>query len=150
FDTDAPGAYLVTVREVAGDEGAGGLVGTAGLVRARGDELRGEGTDHARLAQIAALTGGRVLRDLDRVFVDRPEPTWAYAPLWPELLLSAMWLMLLSVALRRLVLPRALLERLARPRRGPRVRERVDVAASGRSDAEERARAHHAEGGPSR
>ncbi|UJR79733.1 VWA domain-containing protein [Sandaracinus amylolyticus] len=112
FDASAPGSYLVTVREVADDEGRGGLVGTAGLVRARGDELRGEGTDRARLAQIAALTGGQVLADLDRVFVDRPEPAWAYAPLWQELLLAAMWLMLISVALRRLVLPREWLERL--------------------------------------
>jgi Ca-activated chloride channel family protein len=136
FDASAPGAYLVTVREVAGDdhrderdedgntastdETRGGLVGTAGVVRGRGDELRGEGTDLPRLAQIAALSGGRVLTDLDRVFVDRPPPTWAYAPMWRGLLGAAMLLMLASVALRRLVIPPALLARLRRARTAPR------------------------------
>ncbi len=100
FDASTPGPYLVTVRE--GDEG---LVGSAGLVRPTGDELRGEGTDHAKLAQIAALTGGQVRTDLRAVFTDRPPRTYAYRPLWPPLLILAMCLMLLSVALRRLVLP---------------------------------------------
>jgi uncharacterized membrane protein len=100
FDASTPGPYLVTVRE--GEEG---LVGSAGLVRPTGDELRGEGTDHAKLAQIAALTGGQVRNDLGRVFTDRPPLTYAYRPLWPLLTILAMCLMLLSVALRRLVLP---------------------------------------------
>ncbi|MCB9595204.1 MAG: VWA domain-containing protein [Sandaracinaceae bacterium] len=101
FDADAPGPYLVTVRE-RGE----GLVGSAGVVRARGDELRGEGTDHATLAQIAALTGGTVREgDLGAVFRDRPPAVYAYAPAWRELVLASMLLMLLSVALRRLVLP---------------------------------------------
>lgn len=119
FDASAPGAYMATVHEVADDEGHGGMVGTAGIVRARGDELRGEGTDRARLAQIAALSGGSVLTALDRVFVDRPPPAWSFAPLWPELLLAAMLLMLASVALRRFVVPPAILDRL-RPARARR------------------------------
>jgi len=100
FDADAPGPYLVTVRE-RGE----GLVGSAGVVRPRGDELRGEGTDHATLAQIAALTGGEVRADLRGVFEARPPPIEAFAPAWRELLVAAMLALLLSVALRRLVLP---------------------------------------------
>jgi Ca-activated chloride channel homolog len=100
FDAEAPGAYLVTVRE-RGE----GMVGSAGIVRPRGDELRGEGTDHALLAQIAALTGGRVRRDLSGVFRDRAAPTYAYAPIWQPLVLFAMLALLASVALRRLVFP---------------------------------------------
>lgn len=107
FDASAPGAYLASVREMGR-----GMVGSAGAVRARGDELRGEGTDRAKLAQIAALTGGRVRRNLDPVFTERPAPVYAYAPRWPALVTAAILLMLLSVALRRLVLPRELLSRL--------------------------------------
>jgi uncharacterized membrane protein len=120
FDGAAPGSYLVTVRELD-DDGEGSIVGSAGLVRGRGDELRGEGTDHALLSQIAAATGGIARQSLREVFLDRPAPTYAHRALWPELLLAAMWLLLVSVALRRLVLPeraRSLLARLA-PRRRP-------------------------------
>lgn len=109
FDAASPGAYLVTVREMD-EEGDGVLVGSGGVVRTRGDELRGDGTDHAMLAQIAALTGGSVVTDLSRVFVDRPPPSYAFAPLWRELLLASMLLLLLSVALRRLMVPRELLD----------------------------------------
>lgn len=101
FDADAPGPYLVTVRE-RGE----GVVGSAGVVRTRGDELRGEGTDHATLAQIAALTGGELRADLTSLFVVRPEAAYAYDPIWRELLIGALLAMLLSIALRRLVLPR--------------------------------------------
>ncbi len=100
FAADAPGAYLVTVRENEEE-----LVGSAGVVRARGDELRGEGTDHELLARIAALTGGQERRALDSIFHERPPPTWAYAPMWRPLLMAAAILLLLSVALRRLVWP---------------------------------------------
>ncbi|MBX3249294.1 MAG: VWA domain-containing protein [Myxococcales bacterium] len=103
FDADAPGPYLVTVREGAGDDAA--MVGSAGVVQARGSELRGEGTNHVLLAQIAALTGGKVRRDLDAIFTDRPPRTWRYEPLWPPLVIAALLLFLLSVAMRRLVLP---------------------------------------------
>ncbi|MCZ7680592.1 MAG: hypothetical protein M5U28_18230 [Sandaracinaceae bacterium] len=100
FEADAPGAYLVTARE-----GESALVGSAGVVRPRGDELRGEGTDHALLAQIAALTGGRVRTELGGVFRERPPPAYAYAPIWRPLVVVAMLALLIGVALRRLVLP---------------------------------------------
>ncbi|MCB9599719.1 MAG: VWA domain-containing protein [Sandaracinus sp.] len=114
FDADAPGPYLVTVREGEGDEAA--MVGSAGVVQPRGGELRGEGTNHALLGQVAALTGGHVREDLTDVFSDRPPPTYSYQPLWPYLLATALVLFLLSVALRRLVLPANLFRRRkARP-----------------------------------
>jgi len=109
FDAAVPGPYLVTVRE--SQDGEAGLVGSAGAVRSAGDELRGEGTDHALLAQVAALTGGVVLTDIGRAFTDRPTTVYAYRPLWPQLLIAAMALMLLSVALRRLVIPAHVLQR---------------------------------------
>lgn len=111
FDASTPGPYLVTVRELD-EAGGGALVGTAGIVRTRGDELRGEGTDHELLGRIATITGGEVRTTLTRTFVERPAPAWAHAPLWRELVLAAMGLLLLSVAVRRLVLPREILERL--------------------------------------
>ncbi len=125
FDADAPGPYLVTVRE-----GEARMVGSAGAVRPAGDELRGEGTDHAKLAQIAALTGGAVRADLDRLFTDRPPPTWAYRPLWPPLVTAALLALLFSVALRRLVVPAGLFRRAL----GARFRRRKrddDAAADG-------------------
>ncbi len=100
FEADAPGAYLVTARE-----GESALIGSAGVVSPRGDELRGEGTDHALLAQIAALTGGRVRTELGGVFRERPPPAYAYAPIWRPLVLVAMLALLMGVTLRRLVLP---------------------------------------------
>jgi uncharacterized membrane protein len=109
FDAAAPGAYIATVREM--DEGGdGALIASSGVVRTRGDELRGDGTDHALLAQIAAATDGHVLTSLARVFVDRPAPTYSYRGLWRELLLAAMLLLLGSVALRRLIMPREIVE----------------------------------------
>jgi uncharacterized membrane protein len=128
FDADAPGAYLVTVSEAAR-----GLVGSAGIVRPAGDELRGEGTDRAKLAQIAALTGGRVLTSLASTFRVRPPPVYAFAPLWSALVMSALLMLLASVAVRRLVLPPDLLRRMlpARLRRALRIAApRVESAAS--------------------
>ena len=114
FDANAPGPYLVTARA-----GEAGLVGSAGAVRPSGEELRGEGTNRALLAQLAALTGGTIRSDLQAVFQDRPPAAWAYDPLWPALLIAALLLMLLSVALRRLVLPASLTDRLRRSRSRP-------------------------------
>lgn len=116
FDANAPGPYLVTVRE--GEEG---MVGSAGMVRPSGDELRGDGTNHALLGQIAALTGGEVRTDLSQVFVDRPPPTRAYDPLWPFLLAASLVLLLIGVALRRLVIPTEWLARFV-PSRKARAR----------------------------
>src|SRR5207344_2678156 len=134
FDAGAPGAYIVTVREMGAD-GDGALVASSGVVRTRGDELRGDGTDHALLAQIAAATDGHVLTSLSRVFVDRPAPTYSYRGLWRELLLASMLLLLASVALRRLMLPREMLDavvaRLPASVRARLGRRRVVAGASG-------------------
>jgi Ca-activated chloride channel family protein len=115
FDAEAPGPYLVTVRE-----GAEGMVGSAGVVRPRGDELRGEGTDRALLEQIAALTGGRVRTDLREVFTDRPDAAYTYAPIWQPLVLFAILALLASVTLRRLVIPGLERKPAAAPSRVPR------------------------------
>jgi uncharacterized membrane protein len=113
FDASVPGPYLAAVREATL-----GTVGNASVVAQVGDELRGEGTDRAVLGQIASLTGGRVRRDLDGVFADRPPPTLGASPLWQPLVAAALIMVLLSVALRRLVVPRGLVERITRLRSG--------------------------------
>lgn len=125
FDADAPGPYLVSVRE---DER--GLVGSAGMVRPSGDELRGDGTNHALLGQIAALTGGVVRTDLSGVFTERPPATWAHDPLWPALLIFTLCALLLSVAMRRLVLP-PMFRRRAKATSRPDARRPATPAASG-------------------
>ncbi|MEO0324279.1 MAG: hypothetical protein AAF447_15060 [Myxococcota bacterium] len=151
FPADAPGPYLVTVRE--DEEGAPGaavsdaavsdaaasdaavsdaavsdaavsgeaaeaareqgegeeatalLVGSAGVVRPDGGELRGAGTDRALLERLAALTGGTLRASLSEVFQDRPPRTWSHAPMAPALLRLALVLLVLGVALRRLAWP---------------------------------------------
>ena len=113
FDAAAPGAYIATVREMD-EAGDGALIASSGVVRTRGDELRGDGTNHALLAQIAAATDGHVLTSLARVFVDRPPPTYSYRGLWRELLLASMLLLLASVALRRLMMPREAIDAMWR------------------------------------
>jgi uncharacterized membrane protein len=111
FDASVPGPYLVTVRELGAD-GTGASVGSVGVVRARGDELRGEGTDRELLARIAGVSGGEVRTELDALFRDRPPPVWAWSPLWRPLVLASILMLLASVAARRLVTPRWLAERL--------------------------------------
>ena len=128
FDANAPGPYLVTVTE---DER--GMVGSAGMVRPSGDELRGDGTNHALLGQVAALTGGEVREDLRRIFTDRPPPTYAYDPLWPFLLMASLLLFLLGVAMRRLVLPPGFFARLV-PRRRKKKKTPKEQAAEARSE----------------
>ena len=66
FDADAPGAYLVTVSEAQR-----GLVGSAGIVRPAGDELRGEGTDRAKLRR-SPRSPSRVLTNLASTFRSPP------------------------------------------------------------------------------
>lgn len=99
FTPGAPGAYLVTTS--AGEQ----LVGTAGGVMTAADELRGQGTDHVLLAQVAALTGGRVHLSLADALVERPPPHRAFDPLWEWALRMALLALLLGVSGRRLVLP---------------------------------------------
>jgi Ca-activated chloride channel family protein len=111
FDASVPGPYLVTVRELDAD-GTGALVGSVGVVRARGDELRGEGTNRELLARIAGVSGGEVRSELGALFRERPAPVWAWSPLWRPLVLASVLMLLASVAARRLVTPRWLAERL--------------------------------------
>lgn len=128
FDASAPGPYLVTVRELD-DDGTGAMVGSVGVVRSRGDELRGEGTDRELLGRIAGVSGGEVRTDLRRLFVDRPPPTWAYAPLFRPLLMAAIVMLLLSVVARRLVLPYTWMERL-QPARAAKASKVVSAPTS--------------------
>ena len=80
---------------------------SAGAVRNGGDELRGDGTDHALLAQIAALTGGELIPSLGETPITRPPPRRADETLVPLCLIIALFALLLSVAARRLDLGRA-------------------------------------------
>ena len=132
FTPGAPGPYLVTTSS------EDTLLGTSGAVLTAADELRGVGTQRALLAQIAALTGGRVRTDLAEALRERPAPRVAYDPLWEWALRIALLALLLSVAGRRLVLPtwtrvRAAAARVRTP--GPSTAEQLAERKSARRTA---------------
>lgn len=103
FDGARPGAYLLSVAREDGTSLS--TLGTVGVVRGRGDELDGRGTDHATLARIARATGGTVLTNLEGLFRGGRSPTFAYAPAHRALLVLGLLALFASVVLRRLVLP---------------------------------------------
>ena len=109
FDASVPGPYLATVRD-----GEDGLVGTVGAVRAFAAELTGEGTDHARIAEIASAGSGLVRTDLRDLFTLRGAPLTGYVPLAPHLLPIALVALLASVAARRLTFVPPSVKRLFR------------------------------------
>ena len=108
FDANAPGPYLLTASDAQS-----GLLGSGGVVRPSGSELRGDGSNRRLLNQIAGLSGGRLYggtdgnlkKALEELLSNRPSPVYQHQPMWPYLLFLSMLLMLLSVVARRLVLP---------------------------------------------
>lgn len=155
-----PGAYLmqISASEAAGDSPSGGAL--AGFVIPYSPEFRLAGGDegHGTLAEIAALTGGRVL-SLDEpgeAFRIERVPARDRIDLVRPLLIAALLLWLADIAVRRLSLPwggmaAALIGRLAAARRRgaettggagalPRLRERTrsagDFYAGSRSNSQ--------------
>jgi len=94
-------------------------------------EYRSFEGDPAYIEMIAGLTGGSVVADPKSIFTHNLETQHAVRPIWPGLLLLAAILLPFDIAVRRLVITRADLAKLAarlRPRR--RAAEPVLAGAS--------------------
>ncbi|MEN9579258.1 MAG: hypothetical protein RJA70_2267 [Pseudomonadota bacterium] len=102
---ERPGAYVASLVDLE----SGGVVGTAGAELHPSDELKPTGTDRGTLAQIARESGGQVRDTLAGLFHDRLGPRFSYRDISAQLLWIGAWLLLLSVAARRLSLPEPLL-----------------------------------------
>ncbi len=156
FVPEEEGAYFIGVG--AGEQGSGGaeeqgrLSQTAGWVLGYSPEYLNLESDPRPLAALSEQTGGRLL-DLDSdpaaVFAHNLSAEPARQPIWPWLLLTAVLLLPVDVALRRLVLTRddwrrasaAILGRLptraARPAPQPRS-EQVSRLFQAKQRAQER------------
>lgn len=133
FAPQEEGAYFIGVgteeQESGGAEEQGRLSQTAGWVLGYSPEYLNLDSDPQTLAALSEQTGGRLLdpnSDPAAVFAHNLSAEPARQPIWPWLLLTAVLLLPVDVALRRLVLTRddwrraqaAILGRL--PTRAPR------------------------------
>jgi uncharacterized membrane protein len=106
------GAYFVSVVGSAPDGST--LSAREGWVRSYSREYAAPPGESTLLAEMAALTGGRDLRAQPRAAFEPPtEPRTAQQPLAPWLLSAAALLLVLEVAVRRLLITAADLERWA-------------------------------------
>ena len=121
FEAEAAGRYYVNLVGSVADPQMGDLqVGpeTFGVALPYSSEYVDLGVDRAHLGELAAATGGRVLplsnAALGAITESAPQgpgPRWR---VWWPLLLAALILLLLEVAVRKLTLPEAWRQRLAR------------------------------------
>ncbi|MFQ3648411.1 MAG: VWA domain-containing protein [Anaerolineae bacterium] len=124
FVPSSEGAYFVSVVGTAPDGST--FSAREGWVRSYSREYAASPTETTLLADMAALTGGRDLREQPgAAFTPPSEPRITQQPLAPWLLLIAALLLPFDVAVRRLLITRADLERL---------RERWQRAAPAPSD----------------
>jgi len=105
-----PGAYVASLV----DEQTQKLEATTGAVLTLGDELRPTGTDRGLLRRIAEQSGGKMRDTLAGVFLDRDAERFAYTPLTSWLVCVAAFGLLLAVSVRRLSVPPALEQAVAR------------------------------------
>ncbi len=111
FVPSGEGAYFVSVVGTAPDGSA--LSAREGWVRSYSREYAAPSIETTLLADMAALTGGRDLRsEPSAAFTPPREPRTTQQPLAPWLLLIAALLLPLDVAVRRLLVTRADVERL--------------------------------------
>jgi len=106
FRPGEEGSYLLRVTGTSGD-GLTRYDQTAGWVMSYSAEYSAgnQGDGAALLTELAALTGGRSLRDDPAgVFAHNLEAQPVATPVWPWLLLAAMLLLPLDIAVRRLVI----------------------------------------------
>ncbi|HEC24191.1 MAG TPA: VWA domain-containing protein [Chloroflexi bacterium] len=114
FEPEDEGAYFVRVAGTDPDgEGGAALAQTSGWVLAYSPEYRSLEGDPDYLAYIASLTGGSVLQDSAAVFAHNLNAGRASQPVWPWLLLAATLLLPFDIAVRRLVITREDLAKLA-------------------------------------
>jgi len=111
FTPRTEGAYFV---RMAGDGAQGAAVAqTSGWVLAYSPEYRSLEGDPDYLAAIARLGGGSLISDPQVVFAHNLPAERAARPAWPWLLLFATFLLPLDIAVRRLLITRADLAKLA-------------------------------------
>jgi hypothetical protein len=126
FTPRTEGAYFVRVAG-AGPQGQAAVAQTAGWVLAYSPEYRSLEGDPDYLAYIARLGGGSIVSDAQTVFAHNLDAERASRPVWPWLLLLATVLLPVDIAVRRLVITRADLAKLAALL--PTARRRVEAAA---------------------
>ena len=116
FEPDQEGAYFVRVAGAepgAGSEAQAALAQTSGWVMAYSPEYRSLEGDPDYLAYIAGLTGGSVIRQPAEAFAHTLRGGGDSYPVWPWLLLAATLLLPIDIAVRRLVITRTDLAKLA-------------------------------------
>jgi uncharacterized membrane protein len=135
FEPNQEGAYFVRVAGVqpeAGSEAQAALTQTSGWVMAYSPEYRSLEGDPDYLAYIAGLTGGSIIRQPSEAFAHTLRAGRDSQPMWPWLLLAATILLPVDIAVRRLVITRADLAKLA-GRLGFGVRRRAVAVQPGAS-----------------
>jgi len=106
------GSYIVNVQAGEGASGTatvgngaattvGNLTQTVGAVASYSPEYKQLGTNKALLAEVASLTGGRVLTNPEDAFSDDLTRTTRSNPLWPWLLALLLLLFPLDIGVRR-------------------------------------------------
>lgn len=113
FEPGQEGAYFVRVAgaEEGGSQAA--LAQTSGWVLAYSPEYRSLEGDPGYLAYIAGLTGGGVVQDQATIFAHNLRVERDTQPVWNWLLLASVLLLPFDIAVRRLVITRTDLARLA-------------------------------------
>lgn len=116
FEPDTEGAYFVRVAGALpgeGEDGAAGVAQTSGWVLAYSPEYRSLEGDPDYLAYIADLGGGSLVENMNQVFAHDLDSRRDTQPVWPWLALAATLLLPFDIAVRRLVLTHADLQKLA-------------------------------------
>ena len=109
FTPQEEGAYFIRVAGAEGDAAsADTIIGqTSGWVLGYSPEYQRFDADPSLLESLAALTGGRNLGDLPSAAFDHTLSTEATTrPIWPWLLLAAVFLLPFDVGVRRIVITR--------------------------------------------
>lgn len=139
FTPTGEGAYLLAVNGVAGDDP---VSQTSGWVMSYSREYLASGVPSV-LPRVASITGGKLLTDgLSGAFAHTLTARAGSTPIFPLLILLALLLLPFDVAIRRLLITRSDLDRLAAALR-LRARPATEIASARMTalmDARERAR----------
>ena len=98
----APGAYWATVTVEDGDGGV--ITSGSGAVSSYEEEFAFRDPDPTLAADLAGITGGRVAPEVASFFDPAPSLGRSARPVWPWLVIVALFVFLVDVGLRRLVL----------------------------------------------
>lgn len=116
FEPGEEGAYFVRVAGAdpgEGDAAQQAIAQTSGWVLAYSPEYRSLEGDPEYLSYITGLTGGSVLESPEGIFAHNLDVEATTQPVWPWLVMAATLLLPFDIAVRRLVITRTDLEKLA-------------------------------------